>query len=259
MEILGYSSPLSVRPGERVDFMVSTEQAEYRADIVRLIHGDENPIGPGFVEEVLSTEASGTYPGKVQQIPVGSAAIVADHMLLRPSSVGLAAHVLPTTPSKGRQGILTKWSDVDRIGYGLYLDDEGRVEFIVRVADAVATVTTHSPLTSHRWYGVAGGFDVETGRATVVGIARQVGGVEARRIEVCRVGGCRSHRAQQWAVRHGRRMGRLGRRAGNIAIIFKREDLGAACLVGGRDYRRPGPGAGRRRAGELARGVLGPG
>ena len=184
MEILGYSSPLSVRPGERVDFMVSTEQAEYRADIVRLIHGDENPIGPGFVEEVLSTEASGTYPGKVQQIPVGSAAIVADHMLLRPSSVGLAAHVLPTTPSKGRQGILTKWSDVDRIGYGLYLDDEGRVEFVVRVADAVATVTTHSPLTSHRWYGVAGGFDVETGRATVVGIARQVGGVEAGRIEV---------------------------------------------------------------------------
>jgi len=53
MRIVGYSDQLSMMPGRTIRFMVNCEGAEkYRVDLVRLIHGDTNPAGPGFKEEV---------------------------------------------------------------------------------------------------------------------------------------------------------------------------------------------------------------
>lgn len=45
-ELIGYSDPFSVAPGEKLAFKVSTDLARYEVAIVRLIHGDENPAGP---------------------------------------------------------------------------------------------------------------------------------------------------------------------------------------------------------------------
>ena len=55
MGIVGYADHMSVQPGETVKFMVSSQAPRYRADIVRLIHGDANPKGPGIKETVLET------------------------------------------------------------------------------------------------------------------------------------------------------------------------------------------------------------
>ena len=49
--IVGYADHLRVQPGETIRFMVSSEVPRYRADIVRLIHGDANPTGPGIKED----------------------------------------------------------------------------------------------------------------------------------------------------------------------------------------------------------------
>jgi hypothetical protein len=52
MKIIGYADRFSVQPGETIRFMVSAQDIKtYRADIVRLIHGDTNaaatsPCGP---------------------------------------------------------------------------------------------------------------------------------------------------------------------------------------------------------------------
>ena len=46
--IVGYADHLSVQPGETIQFMVSSQLPSYDADIVRLIHGDPNPLGPGI-------------------------------------------------------------------------------------------------------------------------------------------------------------------------------------------------------------------
>ena len=51
LRITGYSDRLSVRPGEDITFYVHSELEEsYRANIVRLLHGDTSPAGPGFKE-----------------------------------------------------------------------------------------------------------------------------------------------------------------------------------------------------------------
>ena len=59
-ELIGYADRLSVAPGERVHFMVHCQADRFQADIVRLIHGDENPLGPGFKERHVETAVSGT-------------------------------------------------------------------------------------------------------------------------------------------------------------------------------------------------------
>ena len=73
MKIVGYSDRLSVMQGGTVRFMVSCEDSTYRADLVRLIHGDENPQGPGFRERRVPSAIDGDRPGRKQIIRHGSA------------------------------------------------------------------------------------------------------------------------------------------------------------------------------------------
>lgn len=136
--IVGYADRLGVQPGETIRFMVSSELPRYRAEIVRLIHGDPNPDGPGIKEELIATEANGEYRGKHQDLPLGSYASIADRAALRlGGSFAITAWIAPTTvrpaageeseefPRVGAQGIVTKFSEADGSGYGLFVDAEG--------------------------------------------------------------------------------------------------------------------------------------
>src|SRR5262245_12613423 len=122
MKVVGYTDRLSVTAGETIHFMVSCELPTYRADIVRLIHGDPNPRGPGFKEELITSTVSGEYRGRVQEIDTGSYVRVADNPLLHiHGSFTIQAWIFPTTPQKGQQGIVTKWCDTQ--SYGLVIDE----------------------------------------------------------------------------------------------------------------------------------------
>ena len=84
VKILGYADRLSVAPGEAVRFMVScTGGKSYRAEIVRIIHGDANPKGPGLKLEKVGSAVEGEYPARAQGIDAGSYGIVPDHARLR--------------------------------------------------------------------------------------------------------------------------------------------------------------------------------
>jgi hypothetical protein len=48
MEIVGYADRLTAQPGDAITFMVSSRAPRYRADIVRIVHGDSNTKGPGM-------------------------------------------------------------------------------------------------------------------------------------------------------------------------------------------------------------------
>ena len=123
--IHGYSDRISVAPGERIRFMVSCEGAEsYRADMVRLIHGDTNPAGPGFKSQPVETTANREYAARHQPIHAGSHVLVDDSAgrLALSGAFTLHAFIWPTTPTNSNQGLLTRWSADRQAGYALLLD-----------------------------------------------------------------------------------------------------------------------------------------
>ncbi len=160
-ELVGYADQNSVAPGDRIRFMVSTNTADYEAQIVRLIHGDNNPAGPGYKEEEIDTSVSGRYPGRTQVIHNGSYVRIDDSAKLNLNgSVTLAAWILPTTPTVGRvQGLLGSWS-AEQGGYGLVLDTDGSLGFR---AGSGPVVSTGVPLHRRQWYFVAASYDAGAG------------------------------------------------------------------------------------------------
>ena len=179
MEIVGYTDPLTVRPGEPIRFMVSTVHREFRARVVRLIHGDTNPSGPGLIEREVDAAADGTYPGREQSIWPGSHVEVPDHPALRPERLTVIAHAYPTTPDRGRQGIVTKWSEHSGIGYGLFVAEDGSAEFRIGNGATVTRVSSGHPLASHRWHLVAGWYDTAAEQAGVLQVPRERAGSQA--------------------------------------------------------------------------------
>ena len=124
LRITGYSDKYSVHPGEKVKFYINSESNEnYEVQIVRLIHGDTNPEGPGYKEEELGASCNGNYEGRNQRIHGGSYVIIPQDERMNVGSFTLQAYIFPTTPDKGKQGILTKWNETSSSGYGLFVDD----------------------------------------------------------------------------------------------------------------------------------------
>ncbi|HEY1370748.1 MAG TPA: N,N-dimethylformamidase beta subunit family domain-containing protein [Gaiellaceae bacterium] len=118
MEIVGYSDPLSVAPGERIRFMVSTRAPSFRASLVRLAGAG----GPDAVE----SEISGEYPGREQELRLGSYVVVAEAPPLEPGSAfTLEAWVWPSAPGGRAQAVAGRFDGTH--GYALGLDEDGAV------------------------------------------------------------------------------------------------------------------------------------
>ena len=92
LKLIGYADRFSVAPGETIRFMVSALEGQaYRAEIVRLIHGDANPDGPGFKSARCHPhrrQLSRQVPGRSRRLLCGSSR---DHAALH----GLGASPSP--------------------------------------------------------------------------------------------------------------------------------------------------------------------
>lgn len=150
--------------------MVSTYGPErYRADLVRVICGDDDPDRNIYREEEIDAPFSGEYTGRLQPIDAGSYAIVPiSAELAALESFTVLAWIWPTTPEKGEQGLITQWRDDPALGFALLIDDTGALA--MRVADGsggVAEINTGVPLAKRRWCLVSGSYDARTGELTV--------------------------------------------------------------------------------------------
>ncbi len=162
LRITGYSDCYSIRPGDDITFYVNSENDEdYEAKLVRLIHGDTNPDGPGYKEEEIDAPFDGNHTGRNQEIHGGSYVIVPHDERMSVSSFTIQAFIFPTTPTKGRQGILTKW--VNDTGYGLFVDDDGSLAFCIGDGNHVHKLSSGKPLLRKVWYLAAASYDAESG------------------------------------------------------------------------------------------------
>jgi N,N-dimethylformamidase len=163
MKLVGYADKLSVEPGSEIGFMVSSEAGAFDATLVRLIHGDVNPAGPGFKAEPVESSLSGSHPGVQQRIRTGSYVRVPHRADLDlDGSFTIHMWIAPTMPDKEHQTLLSKVSD-DGGGYALRLE---RGCLSLRVGPGLAVVArVERPVELHTWYSVTAIYDVDAGEA----------------------------------------------------------------------------------------------
>lgn len=156
LRLVGYADRLSVAPGETIRFMVSSEDDRYDSRLVRLLHGDEHPSGPGFRQVVVPSAIDGERPGRHQDYPSGSWISIP----LEPDAVGahftFAAFVQPTAPP-GREQAIASHGDPftgDGRGWALVISAAGDVEAVVAGAAGPARVAAGVRLDRWTWVAV---------------------------------------------------------------------------------------------------------
>ena len=106
--LIGYVDRFSARPGEWIAVKVSSRLAEpYRTDLVRIIHGDANPAGPGLKFGGVGAAFAGSYPSRFQPAHSGSYGIVTrDQAIPLPDPCTIVVRVQPWLSDARRQTVL---------------------------------------------------------------------------------------------------------------------------------------------------------
>ena len=167
--LTGYSNRLSVEPGGTIEFKISsTASAPYRARLVRIIHGDPNPAGPGYKYEDVPAEFEGDYPSRLQTTSLGSYGRVEHGDTFPPlGAVTLSALIWPTLPAKGVQGILSKCDPQTGTGVVLGLGADGVFAQVGQGDGNFFRLATGTPLRDRVWYCVWASYDPTSGAVRV--------------------------------------------------------------------------------------------
>lgn len=145
MQVIGYVSDWTVRPGDEIGLHVSCNKPDYAVSLVRIFHGDTNPAGPGFRATPMQNPIEGRLAGQWYDVPSGSCAIVEDAgTLLNEPETTFAVWVYPTKPGATRQVMLSRGP----AGFSLALDAEGRPVLEIGSERLVG----EAPLIAHCWY-----------------------------------------------------------------------------------------------------------
>jgi N,N-dimethylformamidase len=159
--IRGYCDRPNVRPGETLDFFISSPEAgRCEVSLVRLIHGDRNPAGPGYKEEAVASASDGQYAVGTQFTQIGAYVEVPDTASHLGASSGLSVHLhlWSTTPGK-RQGVIARWSEAESRGWALVIED-GHLVLMASDGQQQSRVRLEQPLFPEIWYSVVARIDV---------------------------------------------------------------------------------------------------
>jgi N,N-dimethylformamidase beta subunit-like, C-terminal len=190
--VLGYPDEWSVRPGQTVSFHVSGAGAEsVDVQLVKLIHGDTHPDGPGFREVEIESAVDGTYPLSEQSTQHGSYARIPDARRVLPepgAAVGLFAMVC-ASERDGDQPLISAWDTAVGAGVALVLGPGLRPAFWMSGPEGPQRVGADAGLVAGVWYAVGGSWDPQTGEISVRAVP-VVNSYNSRFGSVAAVAGC---------------------------------------------------------------------
>jgi len=192
--LIGYSSEISVRPGETVDFMVSSfGGGPFDADLVRVINGDSTSrYADQFRVDPVDAAFAGSYDGIAQELNTGSyVEIDAESSLEDLDSFTVSGWIYPVfnpleyqepdlenldpfSPATltlgaevAAQTIVSRLDLAGGPGWTLRIDEEFRLEFAVVDGTRVSSIRLDSEVRTWDWAYVAASFDAATGTGTV--------------------------------------------------------------------------------------------
>lgn len=148
--LTGYLSSLGCKAGQSVDVMISSSQPDVTLDLIRLIHGDTNALGPGFVFE----EIDGVPPISVQATevatPIGSFAHTTEPVTIESTQgFSLSLRIWPTVPALGRPQALV---GLPGMAFSAELDPNGLLQIVL---SETVVCRLSKPLTARTWYAVS--------------------------------------------------------------------------------------------------------
>jgi N,N-dimethylformamidase len=168
LKITGYADRVSVMPGQTIRFMVNCEYPQYEAGVVRVVQGDSAPEAPPVKLVPVPSTVDGRYPGRKQVIHAGSFARIdcGDRFAASPG-FSMQAMVMPTTPKKGRQAIISKWDEAAGKGIALVVAEDGSAGIELSDGSHKVTLSVGKPMLAKHWYLVAAIYDGAAGKVAV--------------------------------------------------------------------------------------------
>jgi N,N-dimethylformamidase len=169
LKIVGYPDRYSVAPGEKIAFKISLEEGtHFDARLVRVVHGDCNPEGPGLKFRHVKSDADGRHKGRPQRIDAGSYATVDDFPALAVGAFTFFAMIWPTLPKRSDQTLLAQWDGKTQSGFRIAMTDGGKLS--VTLADGsgkTAELKGDHAMLERQWYAIAVSIDPATGMVTL--------------------------------------------------------------------------------------------
>ena len=145
--IIGYSDKLSGRPGDRINFMVSSaHKADFTVQLFRSINADPNPKGQGIVEyacDDLFTKQS--FPSRNQKFYPGSFGITEEPLAITASDkLSFSVTIYPTLKTHNPQSLIEFGQ------FCITLNSDGHVSLIF----GSKIVTTLDAVSLRRWHRI---------------------------------------------------------------------------------------------------------
>jgi N,N-dimethylformamidase len=194
--LIGYSSELTVRPGDTIEFMVNAMHGgKYHADLVRVINGESRSIyGDLFKLKQVEASFEGNYEGVLQPLNLGSYVHIEDAQVLNKlESFTVGAWIYPvfdpaeyTPPDLENpdpfhpptltmaplildkpQTIVSRFDASTGTGWALRLNPDFQLEFVGGAGSGelkTAKVPVH--VRDWDWAYVAATYDAKTGSVT---------------------------------------------------------------------------------------------
>ena len=168
LKIVGYPDRFSAAPGEKIDFKISVEEGDsFEARLVRVVHGDCNPAGPGLKFTHVQSNADGRHPGGPQRIDAGSFMRVDTFPPLAAGPFTFLAMVWPTFLRRNDQTLFCQWDPVSQSGLHVGLTEGGHVAVTVGGGGKLQTVQADRAMLERQWYSLAVGIDPQNSSVTI--------------------------------------------------------------------------------------------
>ncbi|MGE3829540.1 MAG: N,N-dimethylformamidase beta subunit family domain-containing protein [Parvibaculaceae bacterium] len=167
LKITGYPDRYSAVPGEDIAFKISLEEGKiFSARLVRVIHGDCNPDGPGLKFRHVPSNIDGEHAGGPQRIDAGSYMIAESLQGLAAKSFTIFANIWPTLPARADQTLFAQWDDKRKKGFRVTVDDS-QLSLVVSDGKKTETFTTGVKMLVRKWYTIAVLIDLVSGEVAL--------------------------------------------------------------------------------------------
>ncbi len=168
LQIVGYPDRYSAEPGERIDFKISVEDRDsFEAKLVRVVHGDCNPAGPGLKFVPVPSDADGFHAGGPQRIDPGSFMVVDPFPPLAAKPFTFFAMLWPTLLRRSDQTLFCQWDASTNRGIHVGLTDGGRIAITVGDGRRTDVVKAGRAMLQRQWYSLALAIDPQNRTVTI--------------------------------------------------------------------------------------------